>query len=127
MMTLHKQRIRFIAFPCKNVSGWLDLKCHQLCQGEHHLPDNKLKVHKFSGVYLLLMLHTLLLQGFGDGGDILQSFQELNAGLSTLQQEHTLPVGLLLLHQHLQGGTEKEEEEEEQENREWEGGKKESS
>ena len=61
-------------------------------------------------VHLLLMLQTLLLQGFGDGSNVLQSFQQLNARLSILQQEHTLPVGLLLLHQHLQGDDEEEDE-----------------
>lgn len=48
------------------------------------------------------MLQSLLLQGLGDDGHVLQGLQQLNAGLSTLQQDHTLPVGLLLLHQHLQ-------------------------
>lgn len=48
------------------------------------------------------MLQSLLLQGLGDNGHVLQGLQQLNAGLSTLQQDHTLPVGLLLLHQHLQ-------------------------
>lgn len=64
------------------------------------------------------MLQTLLLQGFSDGSDVLQSFQKLNAGLSTLQQQHTLPVGLLLLHQHLQEGEENDEEEEDNRKRE---------
>lgn len=56
------------------------------------------------------MLQSLLLQGLGDDGHVLQGLQQLNAGLSTLQQDHTLPVGLLLLHQHLRV----EEQEEEQ-------------
>lgn len=48
------------------------------------------------------MLQSLLFQRLGDNGHVLQGLQQLNAGLSTLQQDHTLPVGLLLLHQHLQ-------------------------
>lgn len=48
------------------------------------------------------MLQTLLFQGFGDGSDVFESFEQLDAGLSALQQQHALPVGLLLLHQHLQ-------------------------
>lgn len=48
------------------------------------------------------MLQSLLLQGFGDGSNVFEGFEQLNAGLSTLQQQHALPVGLLLLHQHLQ-------------------------
>ena len=60
------------------------------------------------------MLQTLVLQGFGDGCHVLQSFEQLNTGLSILQQQHALPVGLLLLHQHLQETEEEEEEEERQ-------------
>lgn len=58
------------------------------------------------------MLQTLLLQGFSDSSNVFQSFQQLNAGLSTLQQQHALPIGLLLLNKHLKktkktGGREK--------------------
>lgn len=56
------------------------------------------------GLHLLLMLQPLVLQGFSEDGDVLQSLQELNAGLGVLHQEHALPVGLLLLYQHLQDG-----------------------
>lgn len=56
------------------------------------------------------MLQPLLLQGLAGNGHVLQGLQQLNAGLSTLQQDHTLPVGLLLLHQHLQVEEQEEEE-----------------
>lgn len=50
---------------------------------------------------LLQVLQSLLLQGFGDGRHVLQGLEELEAGLSVLQQDHTLSVSLLLLYQHL--------------------------
>ncbi|CAG5993536.1 unnamed protein product, partial [Menidia menidia] len=55
-------------------------------------------------LHLLLVLQALLLQGLAGGGQVLQGFEQLHAGLSALQEQHALPVGLLLLHQHLRGG-----------------------
>ena len=47
------------------------------------------------------MLQPLVLQRLRNRGDVLQGLEQLHAGLCVLHQDHTLPVGLLLLHQHL--------------------------
>lgn len=67
-------------------------RCNTRC--EQHQPSPLANLQR--------VLLALFLQCFGDGSDVLQSFQQLNTGLHTLQQQHTLSVGFLLLHHHLQ-------------------------